>query len=65
VQGFNAAPGWDPSTGLGSPQTDQLVSSLIKIASPNDGPDAIKDSAPHMDGDKSGRGSGRMKPHTK
>jgi subtilase family serine protease len=63
LQGFNAAPGWDPTTGLGSPQTERLVSFLIDIVSPNDGPDAIKDSAPHNDGGKSGPGSGRMKPH--
>ncbi|HXB66955.1 MAG TPA: S53 family peptidase [Candidatus Acidoferrales bacterium] len=63
VQGFNAGPGWDATTGLGSPQTDQLVSFLIDIVSPNDGPDAIKNSAPHSDDGKSGPGSGRMKPH--
>jgi subtilase family serine protease len=63
VQGFNAGEGWDATTGLGSPTADQLVDFLIKIVSPNDGPDAIKDSMPQRNGD--GPGSGRMKPHSK
>jgi subtilase family serine protease len=67
ITGFTAGTGWDATSGLGSPQTDQLVSLLIKIVSPNDGPDAIKDSAPNMNGGGPGSssGSGRMKPHTK
>ena len=34
VIGFNAGPGWDATTGLGSPTTDQLVTYLIQLVSP-------------------------------
>jgi hypothetical protein len=29
VQGFDAAPGWDPTTGLGSPLADKLLPDLV------------------------------------
>jgi subtilase family serine protease len=29
VQGYNAAPGWDPVTGLGTPKADKLIPDLI------------------------------------
>lgn len=50
VQGFTAGPGWDATTGLGSPTTDQLVNYLIQIVLPGDGPAAIAQSQPHPNG---------------
>lgn len=50
VQGFNAGPGWDATTGLGSPTTDQLVSYLIQFVSPGDAISAIAGSKPHTNG---------------
>ena len=29
VQGYTAAPGWDPVTGLGSPNAEKLIPDLI------------------------------------
>lgn len=37
VPGFSAGPGWDPTTGLGSPNADQLVENLIHTVTPADG----------------------------
>jgi subtilase family serine protease len=37
VTGFNAAPGWDPTTGLGSPKASLLVFNLLLFHSPLDG----------------------------
>ena len=45
VQGFNAGPGWDATTGLGSPTTDQLANYLIQFVSPGDGTAAIAGSS--------------------
>lgn len=61
VVGFNAAPGWDAATGLGSPSSDQLVSYLIQFVSPGDGTSAIAQSEPHGGGKPSN--PGHMKPH--
>jgi len=61
VLGFNAGPGWDATTGLGSPTTDQLVSYLIQFVSPGDGTAAIAGSKPHPQGNPSA--PGHMKPH--
>lgn len=47
IQGFSAGPGWDATTGLGSPITDQLVSYLLQFVSPGDGTSAIAGSKPH------------------
>ena len=47
VRGFNGGPGWDATTGLGSPMTDRLVDYLIQFTSPGDGISAIAGSAPH------------------
>jgi subtilase family serine protease len=41
VAGYNAAPGWDPTTGLGSPSASQLVDYVIKFVSPLDGLSAL------------------------
>ena len=47
IQGFSAGPGWDATTGLGSPVTDQLVNYLLQFVSPGDGTSAIAGSNPH------------------
>jgi hypothetical protein len=47
VRGFNAGPGWDAATGLGSPITDQLINYLIRFVSPADGTSAVAESGPH------------------
>lgn len=60
VQGFNAGPGWDPATGLGSPSADQLVNYLQQFVSPGDGTSAIAQSA-HSQGNPSA--PGHVKPH--
>ncbi len=60
VTGFNAGTGWDPTTGLGSPTTDQLVSYLMQFVSPGDGTSAIAQSA-HAKGKPSA--PGQQKPH--
>jgi subtilase family serine protease len=61
VQGFNAGPDWDPTTGLGSPTTDQLVDYLIQFVSAGDGTAAIAGSKPHGQGNPSA--PGQVKPH--
>lgn len=61
VPGFNAGPGWDATTGLGSPTTDQLVSYLIQFVSPGDGTSAVAGSMQHTNGNPSA--PGHMKPH--
>jgi subtilase family serine protease len=61
TQGFNAGPGWDATTGLGSPSADQLVSNLIQLVSSGDGTAAIAGSKPHPGGKPSV--PGHMKPH--
>jgi subtilase family serine protease len=47
VAGFSAAPGWDPSTGFGSPQGGNIVSLLNQFVSAGDGTAAIAGSKPH------------------
>jgi subtilase family serine protease len=62
VTGFNAGKGWDATTGLGSPVSDQLVNLMIQFSwHPGDDDDAIKGSEPHGDGNHFGRG--HQKPH--
>jgi len=61
VAGFNAGPGWDPTTGLGSPTTDQLVNSLIQFVSPFDGIVEIAESLLQTHGNP--LGPGHMKSH--
>ena len=61
VAGFNAGPGWDATTGLGSPTADQLVDYLIQFVSPGDGTSAIAESKPHAHGKPSA--PGHVKPH--
>lgn len=50
ITGFAAVPGWDGSTGLGSPKTDVLVDYLNQFVSPGDGTAAIATSTPHPNG---------------
>jgi len=50
ITGFAAVPGWDASTGLGSPRTDVLVDYLNQFVSPGDGTAAIATSNPHSNG---------------
>ncbi len=61
VTGFNAGPGWDAATGLGSPTADRLVDYLIRFVSPGDGTAAIAGSKPHANGKATA--PGQMKPH--
>jgi len=61
VQGFNAGPGWDPTTGLGSPKTDRLIGYLMQFNSSGDGTAAIAGSKPHPNGKRSA--PGHMRPH--
>jgi subtilase family serine protease len=61
VTGFDAGPGWDPTTGLGSPMAGQLVNYLIQFVSAGDGTAAIAGSAPHTNGKSSA--PGHQSPH--
>ncbi|MGA7766483.1 MAG: S53 family peptidase [Candidatus Sulfotelmatobacter sp.] len=61
VGGFNAGPGWDATTGLGSPMADQVVRYLNRFVSPGDGRDEIGRGTPHQHGNWTGQGD--MKPH--
>jgi subtilase family serine protease len=61
VQGFNAGSGWDATTGLGSPTTDQVIGYMIKLVSPGDGTAAIAASKPHTNGNPTA--PGHMKAH--
>ena len=61
VQGCNAGPGWDATTGLGSPTTDQLVGDLIQFISPGDGRAVLAESTPHPNGKP--LSAGHMDPH--
>jgi subtilase family serine protease len=61
IVGFNAGPGWDATTGLGSPMTNGLVSNLSQFVSPGDGTAAIAGSKPHPQGNPSS--PGHLKPH--
>ena len=61
IVGFNAGPGWDATTGLGSPKSNGLVDYLIQFVSPGDGTSAIAGSKPHPNGKPSA--PGHLKPH--
>jgi subtilase family serine protease len=60
VPGFNAGPGWDATTGLGSPNAAQLIDDLIRSVSPVDGLIEIAESLLHPE---SGPRRGHMGPH--
>ena len=61
VQGFNAGPGWDAPTGLGSPTTDQIAYYLAQFVSAGDGTAAVAGSKPHPTGKPSA--PGHVRPH--
>ncbi len=50
IQGFNAGPGWDATTGLGSPMADTLVNFLTRFAFDADAHQAIPGSDPISSG---------------
>ncbi len=61
IVGYNAGPGWDATTGLGSPRTDGVVGYLLQFVSPGDGTAAIAGSKPHPNGKANAHG--HVKPH--
>ena len=61
IPGFSAGPGWDPTTGFGSPTTDQLAHYLIQFVSPGDGAAALAGSMPSNNANPSA--PGQVKPH--
>ncbi|HET9100180.1 MAG TPA: S53 family peptidase [Acidobacteriaceae bacterium] len=61
IPGYSAGPGWDPPTGLGSPQAVSLARMLNVFVSPGDGTAAIAGSAAH--GKPNAPGNGHMTPH--
>jgi subtilase family serine protease len=61
IPGFVAGPGWDATTGLGSPRADQLVDQLIQNVSPGQGMAAIAGSKPHANGKS--HAPGQVTPH--
>jgi subtilase family serine protease len=63
IQGFEAAPGWDPTTGLGSPAGAPLVDYLIQFNSPGDATSAVATTTPHPSGGH--RGPNAMRPHAR
>jgi subtilase family serine protease len=46
ITGYNARPGWDPTTGLGSPKGIYFVDNLLSFVSPSDGLAVIAESGP-------------------
>jgi subtilase family serine protease len=61
VAGFSAMTGWDPSTGLGSPQSQSVVALLNQFVSAGDGTAAIAGSKPH--GNPNAPKNGHMDAH--
>jgi subtilase family serine protease len=61
VPGYNAGAGWDPPTGLGSPQAVSLASTLNQFVSAGDGTAAIAGSKPH--GNPNAPGNGHVTSH--
>ncbi len=61
VTGFDAGPGWDAVTGLGSPMAESLVDYLLRFVSAGDGTAAIAGSKPHPTGKPSA--PGHLTPH--
>lgn len=60
IQGFNAAAGWDATTGLGSPIADRLVDYLDRFAGSDEDRDEDEGWGPHEDRDpRSHRGNMR------
>jgi subtilase family serine protease len=61
VDAFDAAPGWDPPTGVGTPMATSLVDYLISYVSPGDALAEDGTKKPHPD--KKPKVPGHMKPH--
>jgi subtilase family serine protease len=61
ITGFSAGPGWDATTGIGTPKADGLVGRLISKVSPGDAVSAIATSKPH--GNNKPNPAGVMQPH--
>jgi subtilase family serine protease len=61
ITGYSAGPGWDPTTGLGSPKADAVTVLLKQFVSAGDGTAAIATTKPHPTG-KAGS-KGHVLPH--
>ena len=61
ITGYNAGPGWDPTTGWGSPDSEYLVRNLLKSVSPLDGLIGIVETGPLANGIVSN--AGHHRPH--
>lgn len=61
ISGYSAGPGWDPTTGLGSPKGITFVENLIRFTSPIDGLIGIIESGPLSNGTPVR--AGRHRPH--
>ncbi len=61
ITGYNAGPGWDPTTGWGSPDGEYLVRNLLKSVSPLDGLIGIVETGPLANGIVSK--AGHYRPH--
>jgi len=59
ITGFNAAPGWDAASGLGSPKAPALVGLLLQYVEFGDGNSEIAQSASMFNNN----GHGHMRPH--
>jgi hypothetical protein len=46
IKGFKAGPGWDATTGMGSPKADQVVNFLTLFTSDSDAYQAMNNSDP-------------------
>jgi subtilase family serine protease len=60
IEGYNAAVGWDPTTGFGTPIGAPMIEYLIKKVSPGDGESAIATTTSHAD--QTPKRPARMKP---
>jgi subtilase family serine protease len=56
IDGFDAGPGWDATTGLGSPDAVALVKDLIQTSNNGNGTAAIAGSRPRPHADRPGHG---------
>jgi subtilase family serine protease len=59
ISGFNAGPGWDAASGLGSPHNPGLVDLLLQFVFAQDGASEIAQSAANL----GNHGYGHMRPH--
>jgi subtilase family serine protease len=61
INGFMAGPGWDATTGLGSPNGPSLVDNMVRFNTPGDDLAAVLTILPHPKGGH--RGRRHMRPH--